>query len=110
MSKEKKYYLLSNTWKFGEVIVKMTINPKTIVITPISPKPQYKLGEDLASTDGCIDQLWDDGKIVIKDYAPPKVCRHALINNCDGTYTIYPNRDGIPFELIPVEVRDDYQN
>ena len=103
MNNSKTFRLESAAWHGEEVLVNVKFTPKTITITPISQKPHYELGKKLISTDGCIDQLWDDGKIVIKYYAPPKVCRHAFFKNGDGTYTLYPNREGVPFELIPVQ-------
>ena len=75
------------------VMIKKT--PKTTTITPIDEKPKYVYG--------CIDRLWDDGKIIIREYAPEthKVYTHYLADWGDGTYTLYPNRQGLPYYLEP---------
>lgn len=97
-----KYSMHNEYWKDGEVIVNIKKTNKTTTITPISSKPLY--------TYGCIDQLWDKGKITIREPKPGgkiKVTRHLLEEWGNGTYTLYPDRAGIPFLLVPLEVNDD---
>lgn len=91
-----RYYLLGDEWKGRESVeVEVKKTPKSITIAPISKKPLF--------TNGCIDQLWDKGKIVIREPAPEshKICRHKLNNWGDGIYTLYPDRAGLPYVLIP---------
>jgi hypothetical protein len=92
-----KYWLLGNEWKENEPVkIEVKITPKTFTIKPISPKPFY--------TNGCIDQLWDKGKIIIsKPKHEHKICRHMLINWDNGKYTLYPDRAGLPYKLVPKE-------
>lgn len=100
-----KYSMLNESWKDGEVVVDIKKTNKTTTITPISSKPMY--------TYACIDQLWDKGKIVIREPRPggrAKITRHALIDWGNGKSTLYPDRAGIPFLLVPLEVNDDDQD
>lgn len=79
----------NNSW----VLVDMHITPKTIIIRPLEEKPFY--------TNGCIDELWDKGKIIIRNYPPEshKLCIHYIESWSDGTYTFYPQRAGQPYYL-----------
>lgn len=91
-----RYYLLGDEWKNrASVKVEVKFTPKSITITPISEKPM--------ATNGCIDQLWDIGKIVIREPSPKthRVGRHAVRYWGSGIYTLYPDRAGLPYVLIP---------
>lgn len=93
-----KYRMDSKCWGVGEVMVDIKKTDKTTTITPISSRPMF--------TYGCIDQLWDNGRIVIREPRPggrAKITRHALIDWGNGTSTLYPDRAGIPFLLVPLE-------
>lgn len=87
-----KYYLEGE--EFGRTIVDVKITPKTFTITPLEEQP--------FGCWGCLDQLWRNGKIVVKE---PKrgMCKHKLIDWEDGSYTIYPDRAGLPYLLTKVE-------
>ena len=84
----------------GEVnlAVELLKTPKAVTIKPLDPKPKY--------TYGCIDKLWDKGQIrIVTDEETMRkrnrVPRNALKDWGDGTYTLYPERQGIPFLLTP---------
>lgn len=92
-----KYYMHGEEWT-ETVIVDFNKTPKTITIKPISLKPRY--------TNGCIDKLWDKGSIVIRKPklgSRIKMTRDFLQDWKDGTYTLYPERAGIPYYLEPVK-------
>lgn len=98
-----KYRMINEYWPNEDVIVDIKKTEKTVTITPISSKPMF--------TYACIDQLWDKGKIVIREPRPgsrTKITRHALIDWGNGKSTLYPDRAGIPFLLVPLEVNDDH--
>ena len=76
--------------------VDIKFSAKSITIKPLGEKPFY--------TNGCIDELWDKGKIVVKIISDPsdhRVWKHYLKDWNDGTYTLYPSRAGIPYLLEP---------
>ena len=93
-------YCMSNSefWGDRSVTVDIKKTAKTTTITPISPKPQY-------FTPGCIDKLWYNGKIVIREYPPEshRICANYLQDWGDGSYTLYHCRQGIPFLLTPAK-------
>ena len=93
------YYMHGDEFRDEKVIVDLKRTSKQIVITPISPKPRF--------TNGCIDKLWDDGKIVIREPNPKthRICRHYLEVWGDGDYTLYPDRAGLPYRLSPKETK-----
>lgn len=111
MSKEQTYYMLNDRWEKGEVVVSMKITPKTITITPTTEQPRYKHGwQTLKSVPGSIDRLWKNGKIIIRELraeGKQKIKRDYLREWGDGTYTLYPDRAGEPFLLVPVEGDSD---
>ena len=77
--------------------VDIKFSAKAITIKPLGEKPFY--------TNGCIDELWDKGKITVKvilDCSNHRVDKHYLIDWNDGTYTLYPSREGIAYLLEPV--------
>lgn len=74
-------------------MVDIKITPKTVTIRPLEEQP--------FGLSGCIDELWEEGKIVIREYSGHKVCRHLLKDWGDGTFTLYPQREGEPFLLKP---------
>lgn len=93
-----KYRMLNDHWLDEDVIVEMKKTEKTVTITPISTRPKY--------TPGCIDDLWHNGKLVIREPKPGgriKITRHLLKDWGDGEYTLYPHREGIPFYMKPLE-------
>lgn len=100
-----KYRMINEYWPNEDVIVEMKKTEKTVVITPVSPRPK--------STPGCIDDLWSNGNITIREPKPGgriKITRHLLKDWGDGEYTLYPNREGIPFFMAPMEAEDGHQN
>lgn len=97
-----EYYMHGEEWS-ETVIVDFNKTPKTVTIRPISSRPHY--------TYGCIDKLWDKGSIVIRKPklgSRIKLTRDVLLDLGNGTYTLYPERQGIPYSLKPVkEVKNE---
>lgn len=89
------YELVGKEWEGIDVVmVDLRITPKSYIITPISKRPYM--------TNGCIDQLWDNGKIIVREPTTPhKICKHYLESYGDDKYIIYPDRAGIPYLLNP---------
>lgn len=81
-------------WNDKTVRVDVKKTPKTITITPVDKKPSFFMY-------ACIEQLWDKGKITISDPKGHKLCRHRLMDWGDGTYTLYPDRAGLPYYMEP---------
>lgn len=98
-----KYLMIGNEWKDTDVVyVDIKFTPSGTTIKPLSPKPTY--------TYGCIDDLWDDGKMTIRNLKPggrQKITRHILRSWGDGDFTFYPHRAGIPYVLIPKEEKHE---
>lgn len=97
-----KYRMLNEYWLDEDVIVEMKKTERTVTITPISTKPKF--------THGCIDDLWRNGKLVIRE---PRAGSRIKMTRCllkdwgDGEYTLYPDREGIPFYMKPLEAKND---
>lgn len=102
-----KYLMLGDEWKDTDVVyVDVKKTPNSVIITPISPQPKYTYGRKSGFTYGCIDKLWDKGKIVIREPklgSRIKITRDYIKDWGDGSYTFYPERAGLPYLLIPKE-------
>lgn len=106
MSKSKKYLMLNERcWDEGDVIVEMRITSKTTTITPVTERPRYRYGwQTLKPVPGCIEQLWEKGKIAIRrPLNPHRYSRHVLIDEGGDKFVLYPDRAGEPFLLKPLE-------
>lgn len=67
-----------------DMLVDLKETPKTFKITPFTPRGGVCMG--------CFDELWQGGFVIKKEGRN----KHCLKDWGDGTYTIYPNREGIP--------------
>ena len=85
--------------EFGYVLVDVKVNKTNVVLTPLEEKPLF--------TNGCIDCLWNEGKISVKLDNTGKHCLKCWMSNI---LTIYPYRQGIPYTLEGDNVKEIIDN